>query len=304
MLRSTVEVSELLQLTTASLGAEGLKGNPGQGFRSYVGDVITTKEAARTFIERGGFPFFPQTNVGTNAPIQTERVRKRSLTPKRYAASIALDSTFLENDPIGYAARLGDLMRRAGGVTMQYLAELHILKFWTSELSIVDGLSILNASHVILDGTQSNTTASALSAPTLTAGLNFFGYQYNTEGAPVLPSDTQKCDLIVSAAKYMDAVSIVKSNMIPGSANNDDFEFIGSHIGKVIPMRFWPSVASTSNKWLLCSSNKADNQTVAVQTKALATTHIAKNRRGIEYLMAEFELDFITKNHYFIYGGG
>jgi len=304
MTRSSVEVDELVKLTSAVLGSTGLKGSVGQGYRAYIGDLITTKEAAKTFIEREGFGFIPQTRVGTNAPIQTERVRKRTLTPKRYAASIVIDETFLENDPIGYANNLGNLLKRAAGVTMQYLAELHILKFWSSELSIVDGLSILNANHVIADGTQANYTASAFSATTLMSMLDLLGIQYNTEGAPVLPTESQKCNLLVSGAKYMETVSIVKSGMIPGSANNDDFEFVGAHVDKVIPMRFWPLVASTSTKWALIPSNKSDVQTAAVQTKALDTTIIPKNRRGLRYEMVEFEMDFITKTHYGIAGGG
>lgn len=304
MLRSTVEVSELLQETTAILGSAGLRGEVPRSFRDYIGSVIATKEAARTFIERQGFGFFPQTNVGTNAPIQTERVRKRSLTPKRYAASIVIDSTFLKNDPAGYANKLGMYLNRAGDITMHYLAELHMLKLWSTELSIADGLSIFNASHVVSDGVQSNTTASALSAAILMTGLNALTMQFNTEGAPVLAEDSQKCDLLCSAAKYAETVSIVKSSLVPGGNNNDDFEWVGAHIRKVIPMRYWPLVASTSNKFILVPANKGDIQTSPVQTLPMTTTHIAKNRRGLEYLMAEFEIDFITKTHYGYYGGG
>lgn len=195
----------------------------------------------------GTFPALSAVAEGASFPsIDYRTPFWKDVTPVKYGGIFTVSSEASETDKSGIIARkVTKLLRAADLVTEQLCADIHNLATSTS-LATPDGVAFASASHLYNGGTFSNivTGAPALSQAALELAINELMYaQKDDEGNPM--PFMGPYTLLVHPAQVGLANRLVSAMKLPESNNNDP-NWAGSFIGKVVANPFFTSTTAWS----------------------------------------------------------
>ncbi len=247
-----------------------------------------------------GSGLFPAIGETASVPLSTPHVTNKQTTLiNTYAQGIDISKQLFDDNMHGvWAEDVRDFAEQAKN-TQDYTAFGLFRNGFTTALT-ADGVSIFNASHVLIGGgTQSNTGTAALTPTSLNTGLVNLVEQKNQAG--VISGSTPKV-LLVPPALWKHAREITDSALIADLANNN-INVYRSALGITVWTSHWLGAAAggSDTAWFLLAARHGFTRLIRQGLETALTPWQYSNNLTYRY-QANFRENYFCADYAGSYG--